>query len=181
MVTTSSSSSSSPSSSSSVVESFWEKWMIPFGQDHIHKRIWVPRCQPSFSSTPPPSPNLRQTKGKSKGGGGGKDNWGLVHIWPNKFETEHDFLSSVILNNYTYVNPKRAFQALSGRHYSLYFFSKCARQRIPPVIVAFLNSSGVEWMLKHFVRFLARTKTFCCISDQKQRFKIYPAHDWQAK
>ena len=72
---------------------------------------------------PPLSPNLRQTKGKSKGGGGGgKDNWGLVHIWPNKFETEHDFLSTVILNNYTCVNPKRAFQALSGRHYSLYFF-----------------------------------------------------------
>ena len=70
---------------------------------------------------PPLSPNLRQTKGKSKGGGG-KDNWGLVHLWPNKFETEHDFLSTVILNNYTYVNPKRAFQALSGRHYSLYFF-----------------------------------------------------------
>lgn len=64
-------------------------------------------------------PPLPQTKGKSKGGGG-KDNWSLVHIWPNKFE--HDFLSSVILNNYTYVNPKRAFQALSGRHFSLYFF-----------------------------------------------------------
>lgn len=76
-----------------------------------------------FLLHPPPFPQIfAKLKVKAKEGGGGKDNWGLVHIWPNKFETEHDFLSTVILNNYTCVNPKRAFQALSGRHYSLYFF-----------------------------------------------------------
>ena len=70
-----------------------------------------------FLLHPPPLPQIfAKLKVKAKEGGGGKDNWGLVHIWPNKFETEHDFLSKVILNNYTYV------YTLSGRHYSLYFF-----------------------------------------------------------
>ena len=101
-----------------------------------------------FLLHPPPPffpPNPRQTEGKSKGGG--EDNWGLVHIWPDKFETEHDFLFTVILTNYTYVNQKRAFQNALRSSLFLAFFFKCARQRIPLMIVAFLNSSGVEWMV----------------------------------
>ena len=78
-----------------------------------------------FLLQPPPPPffppNPRQTEGKSKGGG--EDNWGLVHIWPDKFETEHDFLSTVILTNYTYVNQKRAFQnALRSSLFLAFFF-----------------------------------------------------------
>ena len=78
-----------------------------------------------FLLQPPPPffpPNPRQTEGKSKGGGG-EDNWGLVHIWPDKFETEHDFLSTVILTNYTYVDQKRAFQnALRSSLFLAFFF-----------------------------------------------------------
>ena len=72
---------------------------------------------------PPPSSPQILGKLKVKARGGGKDNWGLVHIWPDKFETEHDFLSTVILTNYTYVNQKRAFQnALRSSLFLAFFF-----------------------------------------------------------
>ena len=76
-----------------------------------------------FLPTSSPFPQIfAKLKVKARGGGG-EDNWGLVHIWPDKFETEHNFLSTVILNNYTYVNPKRAFQnALRSSLFFVLFF-----------------------------------------------------------
>ena len=69
-----------------------------------------------FLLHPPFPPNLRQTEGKSKGGGVGERKIG-------KFETEHNFLSTVKLNNYTYVNQKRAFQnALRSSLFLAFFF-----------------------------------------------------------